>query len=266
MDESGSRHPNHDVLVIPENAPRHFAMGGVLVYDEDESEVRDKHAKFCDTWQITYPLHSVDIRNGRKEFNWLRDDAGLKQRFIQDLAAFLTDIPVLGLACVLDRPGYDSIYRPRYGRNQWHLCKTAFSVAVERACKHALAEGRKLRVFPEHCNKPENSLIETYFKGMKTGGPPFSLETSAIYNPLGVSDLASTLYELSFKRKSSPMAQIADLYLWPIAKEGYSADRAYRALKDAGKILDCRLTDEQRSERGVKYSCFSEYRKAQQVA
>ena len=56
---------------------------------------------------------------------------------MRDLTSMLTSIPVIGLACVIDRPGYDARYREQYGRNQWQLCKTACSIAVERAAKQA---------------------------------------------------------------------------------------------------------------------------------
>jgi hypothetical protein len=56
-----------------------------------------------------------------------------------DISRFLSTIAVSGLACVVDRPGYDARYRDKYGRRLWHLCQTAFSIVVERAAKFALA-------------------------------------------------------------------------------------------------------------------------------
>ena len=58
----------------------------------------------------------------------------------------IIDKDLVGLACVVDRPGYDARYREKYGRRQWHLCQTAFSIVVERAAKYARDSGRKLRV------------------------------------------------------------------------------------------------------------------------
>jgi hypothetical protein len=52
--------------------------------------------------------------------------------------------PFLGFACVIDRPGYNARYREKYGREQWSLCKTAFSELVERAAKYAQGAGYRL--------------------------------------------------------------------------------------------------------------------------
>jgi len=72
------------------------------------------------------------------------------RRTLSDLTQFLCGLPILALACVIDRRGYDHRYRPKYQyREMWHMCRTAFSIAVEHACKYAISEGRKLRVYPE---------------------------------------------------------------------------------------------------------------------
>jgi hypothetical protein len=41
--------------------------------------------------------------------------------------------PALGLACVIDRPDYNHRYKEKYADERWSLCKTAFTIAVERA-------------------------------------------------------------------------------------------------------------------------------------
>jgi hypothetical protein len=53
------------------------------------------------------------------------------------------------------------------------------------------------------------------------------------------------------------MAQVADLYLWPLAIAGYDeGNRAYGLLKNAGRLIESRLADRQLTTRGTKYSCF----------
>jgi hypothetical protein len=61
----------------------------------------------------------------------------------------LTSVPVTALACVMDRPGYDRRYRGVYPRSLWHLCRTVFAVAMERAAKYARDLDRPRRVYPE---------------------------------------------------------------------------------------------------------------------
>jgi len=263
MDDSGTRTPNHVPLTFNPERPEHFALGGILVLEENVDEVKAAHSAFCQRWSITYPLHSVEIRSRSKNFGWLRRDPDARERFLTQLEEMLVALPVLGLACVIDRPGYDARYREKYGRQQWQLCQTAFCVAVERAAKHALPMGRKLRVYPESCNPKDNRRLKDYFASLRQQGCPFDAETSALYSPLTRHDLGATLYEIDFKQKSNALVQIADLYLWPLVKHGYQDYRPYRALHTAGRVVDCHLPPAQVTHSGVKYSCFELVRQHQ---
>ena len=133
----------------------------------------------------------------------------------------------------------------------------SFSIVVERAAKFALANGRKLRVMPERGCPADERRIRQYFGELRQSGAPFNSQTSSLYSPLGPEKFRDTLYELRFKRKSSPMAQIADLYLWPIAIAGYDrGNRAYNLLKSAGRLIESHISETQWDERATKYSCF----------
>jgi len=69
--------------------------------------------------------------------------------------------------------------------------------------------------------------------------------------------LTQTLYEFKTKQKTSPMAQLADLYLWPICMGGYHAsNRPYQRLTDDGKLINCHIKEDERPMLGSKYSCF----------
>lgn len=86
---------------------------------------------------------------------------------------------------------------------------------------------------------------------------PFASDNMAKYAPLTKEELASTLYDLKFKKKSSPLIQIADLYAYPLARGGYDPDYfPYAQLKEQKRIIDCLLTAEELPHLGVKYSCF----------
>jgi hypothetical protein len=86
---------------------------------------------------------------------------------------------------------------------------------------------------------------------------PFSADTSAKYAPLSARELSETLYELRFKKKSSPMAQFADLYLYPMARGGYQGDYwPYSKLCKSKKLIDNHLAAEEIPHLGIKYSCF----------
>lgn len=257
MDDSGTRKPNRKPLAFKPASPEFFALGGVLVKEENEGSVRAAYDAFCKKWSIAYPLHSEEIRHSSGKFAWLQRGTGDYSKFMRDLTRLLSDISVTAIACIIDRPGYDDRYRAKYGRQQWHLCQTAFCIAVERAAKHALADDRKLRVMPERSSRDDELRLKRYFGELREKGLPFDKGSSAAYAPLGADALAGVLYELRFKQKSSPLAQIADLFLWPMVKAGYDATyRPYVLLKEAGRFIERQLEEEECATRGSKYSCF----------
>jgi hypothetical protein len=199
----------------------------------------------------------VDIRAGAKAFSWLRRRSSDYDQFMSDLTRMLTTIPVTALACVMDRPGYDDRYRQLYPRNTWHLCRTAFSITVERAAKYARALGRPLRVYPEKCSRADERRMKEYYKALIVEGAPFDTERSRGYAPLRAHEFDETLIELRFRGKSWPCIQIADLYLWPIARYRYGrGGLPYEAFRNAGRLIEAGLTVDEIPSRGTKYSCF----------
>lgn len=258
LDDSGTRHPSKKPGKKAAHGFDWFALGGVLVRDEDEDEARRLHAAFIGKWGVSTPLHSSEIRSQNEGFFWLRDkDNDEQAAFYEELYCVMRDAPVTGIACVIDRPGYNARYAEKYKENRWVLCKTAFSVIVERAAKFAISQGRRLRVLPEKCNKPEDAALTAYYRELRTEGLPFDAQNSGKYAPLTKDQFAATLYDLRFKEKSSPMAQLADLYLWPVCMGGYhDENRPYRRLMSDGKLIECLLDSADHAARGTKYSCF----------
>src|SRR5207237_5834435 len=125
MDESGPRQPQRIPLAVYRQ--RAFAMGGILVCDEDRDAVERSHEEFCTRWKITYPLRSHNIRQKTGNFGWLASDESRCARFMTELNDFICGLPILTLACVIDRRGYDLRYRPKYEhREMWWMCCTAF--------------------------------------------------------------------------------------------------------------------------------------------
>lgn len=174
---------------------------------------------------------------------------------MNDLGEMLLNLPVFGLACVIDRRGYHRRYHERYGKRKWSLCKSAFDIVVERACKYARSKGCKLDVFVERSDKKTDEKIQRYHEELRSCGHPFDPQNASRYEPLNQSDLADTLYDLKMKTKSSPMMQIADLYLYPLCKARYNPDyRPLRELISASKLLDQHVSDPEKL--GVKYYCF----------
>ncbi|WP_271583275.1 DUF3800 domain-containing protein [Bradyrhizobium sp. CCBAU 45389] len=258
MDDSGTRHPDHKVGKRAGHGYDWFALGGVLVADSDEALAREMHETFCRRWGLTEPIHSVEVRSRTKGFLWLeRRPQRDRDIFYEELYQLMMGSPVVGLACVIDRPGYNARYREKYGRERWSLCKSAFTISVERAAKYARERRCRLRVMPERCNKAEDRVLKGYYENLKKDGPPFDPNTSEKYRPLSPQEFSETLLEFAPKMKSSPMAQMADLYLWPICMGGYNPDcRPYERLKSDGKLIEYHLSREDWPNLGSKYYCF----------
>jgi hypothetical protein len=256
LDDSGARHL--DYVPKQPGQPDWFALGGVMITEEDEDQFRKAHDAFCKRWSITEPLHSVRIRHRARQFAWLDQiEEGKRQQFFADLTDLIVTAPVLGIACVIDRPGYDARYRAKYGQRRWALCKTAFSIATERAAKYANMNGRRLKVFVEKADRQSDEKIRDHYDEIRSGGMPFNSETSSKYGPLTPDVLQHVLWDLKFKTKSSPLIQLADLYLYPLCRAGYEESyRPYQLLKEHGKTVDCVLPPDAVSQAGVKYSCF----------
>lgn len=259
FDDTGSREPNgkFDSTTPRADGFNCFGLGGVIIRDEDIGEVYRMYREFCDAWNIDYPLHSSKIRGRRGKFAWLKGSKS-SGKFLNELRDFLIEIPVLGTACVIDRPGYRKRYEGQYQGHLWSMCKTAFSILIERSAKFADKHNRQLEVFHEMSGKKEDRDIRSYMKELKQFGSPFSTESSSAYRPLQPADYRRiVLGEPQQRTKNTPMLQIADLFLYPIAKGKYDKDyRSYCDLLNNGKLINSALSEEEISSLGVKYSCF----------
>jgi len=257
LDDSGTREPDHQPRLERRDGMDYFALGGILLNEEDIDGLFAAHKAFCQAHGITYPLHSWAIRGGRENFGWLKKpDAAFA--FLSDLEKMLTSLPVIGIAAVIDRPGYVARYRERYKDDLWYMCKTAYSILIERATKYARSQDRKLRVFYERAGKAEDRDLISYARALKKEGMPFEGSNSAGYESLTADQFREIVRgEPRGRTKETPMMQIADLFLYPMAKGGYDPTyRPYRALMESGRLIDAHLSPERIPSLGIKYSCF----------
>ena len=223
FDDTGSRRPDRLPGEQRQDGMDCFGLGGILVNEEDIQSVLDDHRWFCERWDIDYPLHSHAIRGGRGNFSWLKNPERAAE-FLASLNDFLTGLPVLGIAAIVHRPGYAERYSAQYEGRLWYMDKTAFSILVERSAKYARSRDRRLRVFFEESGKQEDRDIVAFMKELKRDGMPFDDDGSAAYRGLTAAELRnSVLGEPKRRTKKTPMIQIADLYLYPMAKAGYDA-------------------------------------------
>ena len=149
-------------------------------------------------------------------------------------------------------------YAKQYDGRPWRMDKTAFSILIERSARYARSKGRRLRVFFERSGKREDRDIVAFMKELKAEGMPFDGDNAASYQGLEAGDFRElVLGEPKGRTKKTPMLQIADLYLYPMAKAGYDAGyKPYLALMRAGRLIDSVVPPEDRPLLGIKYSCF----------
>lgn len=257
IDDTGSRDPDHVQREQRRDKMDCFGLGGILIKEEDVDGLKREHASFCAKHGITYPLHSQEIRGGRNEFGWLKKPENARV-FFSDLDDFMVSLPVIGIATVIDRPGYVARYKEQYQERLWLMCKTAYSILIERAAKYADSQGRVLRVFFEECGKQEDRDLIQYAKALKKDGMPFNSTSSGAYASLTAKDFQRVVMGDPKRRtKKTPMIQIADLMLYPMAKGGYEPTyKPYVDLMAAGKLIDALLPPQDRPHLGIKYSCF----------
>lgn len=258
FDDTGSRDPDHRPHGpgTRDDGMDCFGLGGILVKEEDVDQIFQAHKAFCAEWTIDYPLHSSHIRGGRGKFSRLRrpENAGY---FFPSLQTFLLSLPIIGIACLIDRSGYLARYRD-YDDRLWYMCKSAFCILAERAAKFADRHDRKLEIFFERSGKREDRDIIRYLRELKREGNPFNPATSSVYAPFTADDYRRIILgEPLGRTKKMPLLQIADLILYPMAKGGYDPQYPpYRMLKDNDKLIDCLLPEDEIRSDGIKYSCF----------
>jgi len=257
VDDSGSRLPDHPNRELRRDGMDAFALGGVIVAAEDAPRIYDLVEKFRAELDLAYPLHSHKIRSRTQEFAWLGTDKTRADKFYAGIENLVTQMPGFATACVVHRPGYNERYERVYGEGRWALCRTAYQILLDRSAKFAISKGRRLIVFVEATGKNEDRNLRAYQNRLLSKGPEFDADQSAKYRPLGSGELMKTVVKnINFIKKQSPLAQAADLVLYPIVKGRYQPSYPpFRTLCDLGKVIDYALPSEL-EHCGIKYSCF----------
>lgn len=258
MDETGNRRPDKKPH---QNAQARdcFALGGYLLWESDKDLVRSAHAAFCARWSLTAPLHMTDMLSARKRFAWLGNLSDRERsRFWEEYKDFLASVPALGTGCVISRSGYVARgYLEKFSESKWFLCRSAFDITIERAVKYALSVGAKLDVVFES-DPPFNPIMEGYFKNLKENGLSFDQTRAGKYVPLTAEDFKTALGRIEYKGKDNPFIQIADSYIYAIARQKY--DRLFGVfcrLRDSKRIINFALQDADLIKAmGIKYYCF----------
>ena len=257
FDDTGSRHLDHEPVELRRDGMDCFGLGGILINKEDVASLIASYKAFRAAWRIDYPFHSHEIRGGSGDFGWLKKPEKAVE-FLPALEDMILTLPIVCIAAVVHRPGYAERYRDLYRERMWMMSRTAYSVLIERSAKFARSQGRKLRIFFEASGPAEDNGIIAYAKALKRDGMPFDQQNSAAYAALTAHEFQDiVLGEPRRKTKATPMMQIADLVLCPMAKGGYDPSyRPYQKLMANRKLIDALLDPEERVTLGIKYSCF----------
>jgi hypothetical protein len=92
---------------------------------------------------------------------------------------------------------------------------------------------------------------------LRANGLGFDGKNSEKYKPLSQEEFSETLGRIQHKPKSHPLLQLADSYIYAMARHGY--DRKfwlYRSLRDSKRLADFALANEHLPNLGIKYYCF----------
>jgi hypothetical protein len=102
-----------------------------------------------------------------------------------------------------------------------------------------------------------NMTIKNYFKNLKQNGLGFDGGRSGKYAPLSQAQFQATLSTIEHKPKANPMLQIADSYLYAIARQAYDKKfHIFNRLRDSRRIANFALANEDIPHMGIKYYCF----------
>jgi hypothetical protein len=232
-----------------------FGLGGIIVPSEAVSELSQRVLRFSERWNVP-ALHGNKIRSAKGKFAFLKERASDRDDFFSELENLIIDERIVAHACVICRPGYRDRYIEKHPvGSRWHMSRTAFDIAVERAAKYALQLNRRLSLVYERSGEKEDRLIEGYFHGLKEVGTAFDAQNAGKYRPLSRTELSKTLMTIWPDGKSNPMLQLADLVLHPLCHRPTGLpNRAYTRLVHAKQILDSRSHGDPAI--AVKYSCY----------
>jgi hypothetical protein len=257
IDDSGNRELDHKTRPTP-GSPKWFALGGVIIDRADYQDIVDAHRAFIERFELVAPLHSQEIRRRRGVYARLAKNDASWREFMEALDKLMTDIPVCGIACVIDRAGYHARYAGQYEAKMWRMGKTAYGIVAERSVKWARRHEAGLEIFYERSGEKEDRRLERYHRSLKEEGMPFSGGGHGAYAPLTPEGFTESLLgDASGVTKAAPLVQIADLYLYPMARGRYEADyRPYQLLRERKKLIDQHLVAEEIPMHGIKYSCF----------
>jgi hypothetical protein len=232
-----------------------FGLGGIIVPAEAVSELSQSVHRLCQRWDVP-ALHGNKIRSAKGKFAFLRENANTREEFFSELEELIIDARILAHACVICRPGYRDRYLAKHPvGSRWHMSRTAFDIAVERAAKYAMQLNKRLSLVYERSGEKEDRLIEGYFHGLKAVGTEFDAQNAGKYRPLSRDELSRILTTVWPDGKSNPMLQLADLVIHPLCHRPTGLpNRAYTRLVNAKQILDFRSDGDPAI--AVKYSCY----------
>src|SRR4051812_12552823 len=122
MDETGNRQPDKKADKSREGRDW-FGLGGFLIQREDEEASKWARDEIARELGVRSPFHITDMLAERQGFSFLgRKTERERNDFWRKYLGFLADLPIVGMGCVIDRPGYVGRgYMDKHGNAKWLL-------------------------------------------------------------------------------------------------------------------------------------------------
>jgi hypothetical protein len=223
IDETGSRHPDKEASTAKHGFDW-FGLGGLLITQEDEATAKSKLATFVARWpQIRSPLHFTDIRAQKKGFAWL---GNLKledhNRFWSDSARFSHQFRGRGLlaSSIAQATSNGGTAKGEGTPNGSFAEAHSIFWSTELPNTQNPRGGGCVSTMKERTLLPTRRVHE-YYETIKFSGLAFDESTSSKYRPLKQVEFQNVLLAIEGKDKGNKMMQVADSYLYAIARGSY---------------------------------------------
>lgn len=205
LDESG----DHGLVGIKSDYPV-FVLGGVIVdraYARTVMEQRVRQLKQEFFGRDDVILHTADIARWKKDFEFMKHDEPLKQRFLDALTTMMADLDYQVVACAINKPAYAA----RYGTNGVDVYRYSLGMLVERFC-YEIGNVSDGGMICAETRRPDlDHDLNMAWERLKRDGLRYA----------GPEKIDSRIIDLALKDKRLNIAgtQLADLVVSPIGRK-----------------------------------------------
>jgi Protein of unknown function (DUF3800) len=218
-----------------------YCFAGVLIAEENIESIRKTYKEFIAKWGINYPLHYVNIRGRRGNFDWLAADKATSNRdpqtFIDEYHDFMFNLPYEVFGGVIDREYFEKD-NSHFSASQMRVAirKRAFEFPVAYVALEYLQDN-SFKIFIEQAGKKEDRSLQNSLSSLKEMGFSHPIIALKANSSESIEFMEIIPEKLIIVDKTDPFVQIADFCAFILAKSHY--DKNYRPfLRLTDKIGD----------------------------